>query len=197
MIEAMARSDASTLDGEAALASAARGERVTAVRRIAATVDDLIRLAVLSLVTGLVAFAYLFWRTSWGALDGGAVDTAIAAALLLAPPAAWTAWVLAAALEGATPGQARRGLLVRREATARRGALLLRFALSPLAAPGWLWLGAVWYLLAVPVFAALFALAAGVAALFGLVSLVLLAAGRRPLHDAIARTTVVETEGRP
>lgn len=170
------------------------GERRPAAARrarIAATAGDLSWLAVGSIATFLVAFAFLFWRTSWGAVDATARDTAIAAALLLAPAPAWLAWMLVAAIaDRATPGQQRQAIGVRFTGADRRWKRLLRFAIHPLGAPGWLWCGAIIYLLEVPLLSWLLFLVAAATLLSGLGSAFLLAVGRPALHDQILRSRV-------
>ena len=159
--------------------------------RLAAARSDIAWLAAGSLLTLAVAFGFLFWRTSWGAVDASAGDTAIAAALLLSVVPAWLAWMLVSLLEdGGTPGQRRRGLIVRPGVRAWPGAPLLRFALHPLSAPGWLWLAAIMFLVAAPSVGWLLIVAAAIVTLGGLGSAVLIALGRRALHDLLARTTV-------
>lgn len=163
----------------------------TARLRVAATAGDLGRLSVGVIGAFLAAMAYLFWRTAWGAVDATAFDTAIAAAVLLTPAPTWLAWMLAGAIEDrATPGQQRRAIVVRFARSEWTGARLLRFAIHPLSAPGWLWLATITYLLDAPLLTWLFMLFAAVVALTGLGSIVLLAAGRRTFHDLLLRTEV-------
>jgi hypothetical protein len=140
------------------------------------------------------AVVYLLLRTSWGAVDAGAGDTAIAASLLLAVPPAWTAWLLAGVIaEGATPGQQRRGIAIARRTGSWRHARLLRSALHPSSVPAWVMLGALLWLAGL---APLGWLLLGWAALLlgaAVVSVVILAVApqRRALHDAVARTRPV------
>ncbi len=159
--------------------------------RVAATLDDLARLALGTAVAFLVGMAYLFWRTSWGAVDATAADTAIATAVLMTSVPTWTAWMLAGALDdGATPGQRRRGLRVRFDGSDGSGVRLLRFAIHPLSGPGWLWLATIFFLLDTTLLSWLLLLFAAVVTLSGLGSLVLLMIGRRALHDLVLRSEV-------
>ncbi len=106
-------------------------------RRATALAIDLIYGGLASLLALLVAMLWLLVRTAWGRDDVPTPDATAAAALLLAATPAWLAWTaLRLVQRGATPGQARAGLRV----TGRPRQRLLRFALHPLAVPGWLWL---------------------------------------------------------
>ena len=143
-----------------------------------------------SLLALLVASLWLFVRTAWGRDDVPAPDATAAAALLLAATPAWLVWTALRLIQrGATPGQARAGLRV----TGRTRQRLLRLALHPLAAPGWLWLG---ILTGVATFnlVALACASIGVALLLGgMVSaaLAVLRPTARGLHDRAAGTRLV------
>lgn len=184
--------DASTAPAERdgdGRAPAARG------RRVAATVDDLARLALGTIIALAASIGFLFWRTAWGAVDATALDTAIATAVLLTPAPTWLSWMLAAALDDrATPGQHRRGLGVRFGRSEPSGLRLLRFAIHPLSAPGWLWLAAIAFLIGAPLLSWLLLFIASVVAISGLGSVALLALGRRALHDLLLRSEVLELE---
>jgi len=203
MIDAMVNTGSSALDGHAAsrvgearpLTSerSGAGRRASRSDRFSAAVSDLLRLAGGSVFAFLVAVAYLFWRTAWGATDAGATDTAIATALVLAPAPVWSAWLLAAAIDsGATPGQSRHGLAIRTLGDAGRRARIGRFAAHPLSLPVWLWLAALAFLGGAGLLSWIFAVTALLIGLAGLGSAILIAVGRRPFHDLIARTTVEE-----
>lgn len=147
-----------------------------------------------SLLATLLAFAYLLVRTSWGATDVGDFDSALAAALLLAIPPTWAAWLLISVAEHrATPGQRRAGLVLAASETARRGAPQLRMALHPLSLPLWLWSAVMLLLLSVPVLPWLVVLWCSLIAIVGLASFVmLLVQPRSPaIHDQLAGTRVV------
>lgn len=196
MIVGMAHPGASALNTSHPAPGAEADTRPPARRpvRFAAVADDLGRLLVGSIATFLVALAFLFWRTSWGAVDATASDTAIATALLLAPAPTWLAWMLAGAIEdSATPGQRRRGIGVQ-FASPRRRARLIRFAIHPLSAPGWLWLAAIAYLLALGPLSWLLTFVAAAVTVTGLGSTILLALGRRSLHDLVLGSSVSEVE---
>lgn len=159
--------------------------------RFAAAISDMRWLAMLSVGAFVIALGFLFWRSSWGAVDADSSDTAIAAALLLAPGPAWLARLLLCAIaDHATPGQQRRQLVVGLAANARAGARLFRFALHPFSAAGWFWLATIAFLLDALWLTGLFLLAGVMVALFAVGSAILIILGRRALHDLLARTRV-------
>ena len=142
----------------------------------------------------LVAVVYLLVRTSWGATDASDFDSALAAALLLAVPLTWAAWLLMSVAEHrATPGQRRAGLVVARREDDWRSARLLRMALHPMSLPFWLWVAAMLLLLGVPLAPWAVLLWSALVVIGGLASLVLLAIrpGTPGVHDWAARTRVV------
>lgn len=159
-------------------------------RRVTAVAIDLIYGGLASLFALLVAMLWLLVRTAWGRNDIPTPDATAAAALLLAATPAWLAWTaLRLVQRGATPGQARAGLRV----TGRPSQRLLRFALHPLAVPGWLWLA---ILAAVATFnlVALACATVGVALLLGglaTAALTVLRPTARGLHDRAAGTRLV------
>ena len=164
--------------------------------RFAAAFWDLSWLGLGSLLAVVVGFGFLFWRTRWGAVDAGDGDTALAAALVLSVVPTWLAWMLASLLgDGGTPGQRQLGLIVRGAANAWPAARLLRFALHPLSAAGWIWLAAILFLMGAPSVGWLLIVTAAAITLGGLGSVVLLGVGRRALHDLLARTNVELADG--
>lgn len=193
MIEQMAHPEAPALDARTAATTASARVRRPAppAARFAAAASDALWLAGGSVGASVLALVFLFWRTSWGAVDAGTVDTAIAAALVLAPAPAWLAWMLVAAIaDEATPGQERRRLVVLLHANAWPGARALRFALHPASTAGWLWLAVITFLLKAPWLGWLLVVAAIVVTLGGVGSAILIILGRRALHDLFARTRV-------
>ena len=193
MIGVMAHTGTAILDPQPADPVAGVSGRQPAPRsaRFAAAASDGLRLAAGSLATLLVAIAFLLWRTSWGAVDASLVDSSIAAALILSPAPTWIAWLLSSVIEdAATPGQRRRDIAVGFQAAPWPGARLLRFAVHPLSVPGWLWLAAIAYLLDLPPLTAILSFVTVAVALTAVGSAILLAAGRRPLHDLLLRTEV-------
>lgn len=195
MIAGMAHTEPAALDGpHPPPTAAAAGSLASTHTRLAAAADDLARLVLGSIVVLIAAIGFLFWRTSWGAVDATASDTAIAAALLLAPAPTWIVWMLAGTTDDqASPGQRRRGIRVHFPSTGHRRALI-RFAIHPLSAPGWLWLSAIAYLLALGPISWLLAFFAAAVTITGLGSIVLLALGRRALHDLILGSDVTYIE---
>ena len=192
----MANSRTLALEGHAPPRQAVDDAAVPAPRaaRAGALGFDVSVLLIAEGVALAAAVVYLLLRTSWGAVDAGAGDTAIAASLLLAVPPAWSAWLLAGVVvEGATPGQQRRGIAIARRTGSWRHARLLRSALHPSSVPAWVVLGALlWLAGLVPLGWLLLgwsALVLGAA----VVSFLILAVApqRRALHDAVARTRPV------
>lgn len=162
--------------------------------RVRAALSDLGVLLGGSLASVLVSLAYLLVRTSWGAYDATDFDSALAAALLLAVPLTWAAWLLMSVAEhGATPGQRLAGLVVARREDGWRGARMQRVALHPMSLPFWLWAAAMLLLLGVPLAPWAVLLWSALVAIGGLASMVLLAIrpGTPAVHDWVARTRVV------
>ena len=151
MIEPMAHTGAPALDSRAPMMTVdVPGPPAPRRTRFAAAFWDLSWLGLGSLLAVAVGFGFLFWRTRWGAVDAGDGDTALAAALVLSVVPTWLTWLLASMFgDGGTPGQHRRGLVV---GPAVHGwpVRLLRFALHPLSAPGWIWLAAILFLMGAP-----------------------------------------------
>ncbi len=162
--------------------------------RVRAALSDLGVLLGGALVAVLASLAYLLVHTSWGATDVTDFDSALAAALLLAVPPTWAAWLLMSVVEHrVTPGQRRAGLAVARDADAWRGARARRMALHPISLPFWLWVVAALLLLGVPMVPWAVLLWSALVGIGGLASLVLLAVrpGTPAVHDWVARTRVV------
>jgi len=198
MIVGMANLGAFTIDpvGRTTPARHSPQARARAPRtdRLLAMLADMAWLAGASIAAFVVALGFLFWRTSWGALDAGAGDTAIAAALLLTPAPTWLAWLVSSVLnQHASPGQRERGLVVAAAPQAWPSARLIRLALHPLSLPGWLWLSAITYLLAAIWLSWLFVLVTLVVGLTAVGSAILISVGRRPVHDTLAGTNVETT----
>lgn len=196
MIDRMAHLGASTADPVRRADPAGRSPRAPAraTDRLLSILTDVAWLTAGSIGAFVVALGFLFWRTSWGAVDAGAGDTSIATALLLAPAPTWLAWLISSVLdERASPGQRERRLVVTTTPQAWPGARLIRLALHPLSLPGWLWLSTITYLLAAIWLSWLFLLIALVVALTAAGSAILIVIGRRPLHDVLGRTNVEST----
>lgn len=159
-------------------------------RRVTALAIDLIYGGLASLLALFVALLWLFVRTAWGRDDVPTPDATAAAALLLAATPAWLAWTaLRLAQRGATPGQARAGLRV----AGRLRQRLIRFALHPLAASGWLWLAILTGVATFDVVALACAVIGVLLLLGGLATaaLALLRPGVRGVHDRVAGTRLV------
>jgi hypothetical protein len=163
---------------------------VTRGRRARALGVDFAILAATMLGATVVASCWMLIRTSAGRFDLGAGDAAIAFGMVMAPPAAWSAWLaLATCLDGATPGQRRAGLVVAGGPWAR----LVRLALHPFAIPTWTWLAVIGTVAVIPVLPLLFLAMAIMAGLGGAASLILVlrAPSARGIHDLVSGTRLV------
>jgi hypothetical protein len=157
---------------------------------VTALAIDLIFGGLASLLALFVALLWLLVRTAWGRDDVPTPDATAAAALLLAATPAWLVWTALRLIQrGATPGQARVGLRV----TGRTRQRLFRFALHPLAAPGWLWLGILTGVATFDLFALACAAIGFMLLLGGLVTvaLAIVRPTARGLHDRAAGTRLV------
>ena len=169
-----------------------RRRRASAVARDAATL-------LLPLVIAMaLATVWLLARTEAGLLAVRDVDARRAAALVLAVPPAWLAWLLPGVARGATVGQRHADLQVRGNWLAR----VNRLAFHPLALPLWGWLALVLAAANLPRLAVAVALVAAFTLALALGSTVLWAASpaSRALHDRVGRTRLVHaarTESRP
>lgn len=162
-------------------------------RRVRAVAVDVALTAGVAGIGVVLGLAWVFVRTGAGDSTPGDGDAAIGLALTLGAPAAWLAWTAMRAIErGATPGQRMLRLEVEASgrASLRRAA---RFALSPVGAIAWFWLGLVVALAAIPWIPLLLIATALIVGATGLASLAILLV--RPastaLHDRIAGTTAV------
>ncbi|MCK9486507.1 MAG: RDD family protein [Dehalococcoidia bacterium] len=138
--------------------------------------------------------AWLLVRTEAGTRDVPSGDAAFAFALLLSAVPAWlTLLAFSLATRGATPGQRSRHLEVQ-GAPWRR---VVRLAVHPLGAAGWLWLAVVAMIAILPTLALLFA-SLGVTVLAGgvLSSLLALRRGEPGVHDRVASTRLIRAHPR-
>lgn len=161
-------------------------------RRAAAFASDLAAGLAALLVACLVAAAWLLARSAWGRDDPADGDTALAFALIGAVPPAWLAWLaLHLARDAATPGEGAAGLRVEGARNGRRR--LLRLAVHPLGASGWVWVALLLWVAGASSLALAPAIVAAAVAAGGIVSAAMLAVrpGARPLHDRLAGTRLV------
>ncbi len=137
----------------------------------------------------LLASAWLFVRSSYGAVDVEVRDAQAAAAVVLAMPPTWLAWYSRGLLQGRTWGQTRGG--VRVEGTARQQ--ILRFVMQPLALPLWSWVTVIFLASGLPLVAAGVVILMGAITFGALVSSLewLFVADSRAVHDRVAGTRLV------
>lgn len=145
-------------------------------------------------VATVLGVAWLLIRTGGGARDAQSGDAAFAFALALAAVPAWLTWLaFDLATRGGTPGQRAR-LLVVEGAPWRR---VLRLAVHPVGAAGWLWLAVVAAIAVLPALTLLFASVATVVLAGGIVTALLTVRrrGEPGVHDRVAGTKLTRITG--
>jgi uncharacterized RDD family membrane protein YckC len=152
---------------------------------------DAATLLVALVITTTVAVGWLLARTETGRLEVRDADARLAAALVLAVPPTWLAWLVPGVARGATPGQRRAHLEVRGSLVAR----VNRLALHPLALLLWGWLALTAFAFGTPRLGVAVAFLAAFVLALGLGSFVLwmISPTSRALHDRLARTRLVRT----
>jgi hypothetical protein len=158
-------------------------------RRAIAVAIDAATLLVAAVIISTVAVGWLLARTDLGLLEVRDSDARLGAALVLAVPPAWLAWLLPGVLRGATPGQRRAGLEVEGSVVRR----VNRLAFHPLALPLWVWLALTALAFGTPRLgvAVAFVAALVLAMAFGSFVLWVISPTSRALHDRLARTRLV------
>jgi len=166
-------------------------------RRCAAVLIDLASATLAVAAAALIATLWLLVRTAWGRDDPASGDALIATALVLAATPGWGAWQYTRVRRGeGTAGQALLGLTVRVRpdgTRARHAGASVRLAAHPLAITLWLWLAALAVMFERIPLALLWVGAAGVWALAGIASTVVVMRdpSARALHDRLAGTSLV------
>jgi hypothetical protein len=163
-------------------------------QRAAAVIIDLGWLAGALAIGSVVAVTWLLLRTDRGRFDPGDGEAIVASALIAAAVPAWLAWLtLSARLDAATPGQRASRLRVCTVRERRPAGPLLRLCAHPVAAPAWLWVGALAWIADVPILAALLLAIAGTIVLMAGVSaaLVIRDPAARAVHDYVGGTVLL------
>ncbi|MSP23056.1 MAG: hypothetical protein EXR66_08670 [Dehalococcoidia bacterium] len=167
--------------------------RIARRLRAAAVARDAAPLLVGLAIAVTVTTSWLLVRTEAGLLRVQDADARRAAAIVLAVPPAWAAWLAPGVAHGATSGQRRAGLQVQGGPLAR----LARTAIHPLSLPLWGWLALLAAASGLPWPAILFGFMATFTGLlaFGSTALWVALPTSRALHDRVARTRLTLATG--
>ncbi len=149
--------------------------RETRLAQARASLHVVAGLVVAMTLAATIAVVWLFVRTGFGRTDAAASDALLGAALVLAVPPAWFAWIVM----GTAPSGVETAALADR---ARRWGRLMG---RPVALPIWGWLGLVGAAAGSPLAALVCAIAGLIVAIRGLVSLVRWVIG--PTEPALRR----------
>lgn len=186
----MPRMQFSTMPGASSMPAAATPAGVSRRARTRAVVFDLLLCAGSQVAVGALALVVFMLQTGAGARDLTTASATTGWAVALAAVPAWFGLLgHSSALLDGTPGQRSAGLELEGTPTRR----VLRLAVHPLSALGWLWLAVVAALATIPGVPLLLVAAAFSVVAAGAVSAVMLLRDPNtlPLHDRLTGTRLV------